>query len=140
MTDFMADWHGQRCVALVLLILAGAARAATGRSSTIRAPGTRAPVRERSPLVPGRHRCAHLAVGAAGDAGVLSLALPLIVADAAVLLRSAGEPAEARRSRRAQPPARAAKPAAEPRPAPTGSNWGGDRKRRRGAKGHCGVA
>ena len=66
-----------------------------------------------------------LAGGAAGDAGLLSLALPVAIGAAAVLLRSRGEANEPAGAEPEQPPAApaAAAAAAAPAPAPAGSLW-----------------
>ncbi len=66
-----------------------------------------------------------LALGAAGDADVLSLALPLVLGAAAVVLRATGEPsgppAVAREERPPAPPPPATAPV--PARAPDGSLW-----------------
>jgi len=65
-----------------------------------------------------------LALGAAGEAGVLSLALPLGLGVAAVLLRSTGEPSATRaEARPAARPAAAGAPAPAPAPAPVDKLW-----------------
>ena len=85
-----------------------------------------------------------LALGMAGDLGVLSLALPLVLGAAAVALRSAAEagaPRQAARTARAAAPPRAASPVGPapapaparsdaPAPAPDGTLWAGRRRPR----------
>jgi hypothetical protein len=117
MTAFMHDLAGASLpVAIALLALAASARAVLW-AQIDHAPARRIAAQYLEPLstwglvAVGVHT---LAVGAAGDAGVGSLALALVLGVAAVVLRSAGERGERVAAR---PERRAAARAPEPAPA-----------------------